>query len=437
MVEKGKLILQLGTDESALALRAATTVIRDVDGINVNMGCPKKFSVSGGMGSALLSDVRRACDVITTLRNNIPQGKTVSAKVRLLHPTDPRPTLTFVRALIKAGANAIAIHGRVVGDECHTMARWSTLVDVVRHLKDTEARVPIIVNGDLYTRADIREMKRRSMCDGVMLARPALYNVSLFRRGGEEREGENGIPGVEDGYDGGGVYNDERRQGEKGEGDETTMPLSQFQTTKHGGYYGYTSPLLHTRTSIVQEYLTHCVRYRAHSKNAKYVVLEMMNIRRAPTHRVPSLNMTYAGGQTIDTVCKCRSLDDLVKVWDVRYTNTPTTPPTTASSTSTYQTSSCSVGNNSSGMPVTTMEENTDTPAHNYDDRYFLDHNAFRREMGDDNTASAIVYTSHQVDTPSNDEDGDDTKTTDVKNNGCEVDASVPVHASKRLKGTQ
>jgi hypothetical protein len=88
-------------------------------------------------------------------------------------------------------------------------------------------------------------------------------------------------------------------------------------------------------------------------------------------------------------------------------------------------------------MPVTTMEENTDTPAHNYDDRYFLDHNAFRREMGDDNTASAIVYTSHQVDTPSNDEDGDDTKTTDVKNNGCEVDASVPVHASKRLKGTQ
>ena len=48
--ERGRLIYQMGTGEGKLALEAAMTVLADVDGIDVNMGCPKKFSVGGGMG---------------------------------------------------------------------------------------------------------------------------------------------------------------------------------------------------------------------------------------------------------------------------------------------------------------------------------------------------------------------------------------------------
>jgi hypothetical protein len=271
------------------------------------------------------------------LRRNL--NKPVSAKIRLLDPDNPKPTLDFVRALIKAGANAIAIHGRIVGDESHTMARWETLIEVVRQLKQTES-VPIIVNGDLYTRADIQEMKSRTGCDGVMLARPALYNISIFRKGEESKaDGKKA----------------------KTETDTTnTMPISEFQASNHPGYYGYHSPLLHSRTSIVQDYISHCVRYRAHSKNAKYVVCEMMNSRRAPTQRVPYLNMAYEGGQTIDDVCKCRNLDDLIRVWDVKWT----IPLPSANKTT--------CNNESLG------EETGDL--HNYDDRYFLDADNFRKE---------------------------------------------------------
>lgn len=339
-VEKNKLIYQIGTGEATLALEAATKVINDVNGMDVNMGCPKKFSTSGGMGSALLSDVKRACDIISTLRRNL--SKPVSAKIRLLDPDDPRPTLDFVRALIQAGANAITIHGRVVGDESHTMARWSTLVEVVRQLKQTES-VPIIVNGDLYTREDIREMKRRTGCDGVMLARPALYNISLFQKGEEE---------------GGPPPNEQKED----------IPLPQFQTTNHKGYYGYNSPLLHSRTKIVQEYVAHCVRYRAHSKNAKYVVCEMMTSRRAPTNRTPFFNMGFEGGQTIQSVCQVRSLDDLVKVWDVKW-NIPLPGATTTDDV----------------MHNSTINKDAETPGdlHNYDDRYFLDPDRFRKERTD------------------------------------------------------
>ena len=35
-------------------MNAARLVENDVAGIDINMGCPKKFSIQGGMGSALL-----------------------------------------------------------------------------------------------------------------------------------------------------------------------------------------------------------------------------------------------------------------------------------------------------------------------------------------------------------------------------------------------
>jgi len=384
-VERNKLIYQMGTGESNLALEAAQKVIKDVNGMEVNMGCPKKFSVSGGMGSALLTDVKRACDIIATLRRNL-ENKPVSAKIRLLDPTDPKPTLDFVRALIKAGANAITIHGRIVGDESHTVARWGTLTEVVRQLKQTES-VPIIVNGDLYTRADIREMRRRTGCDGVMLARPALYNISLFRRGEEEKE-DSSINEHDDCYN-----------------KDNEIPLSKFQTTDHRGRYGYDSPLLHNRTSVVQEYLAHCVRYRTHSKNAKYVVCEMMNARRAPTNRVAFLDMRFGSGQTIASVCKCKSLDDLVRVWDVKWSIPMRTGATATSVGDMIQGENVATSN---GKDVDALGD-----LHNYDDRYFLDPDKFRKERTDV-VAAALASSKH--DNSKGDED--EKKTED---DGCEA----------------
>ncbi len=52
--EKDRLIVQLGTSNGQRALNAARLIEKDVAGIDINMGCPKKFSIQGGMGSALL-----------------------------------------------------------------------------------------------------------------------------------------------------------------------------------------------------------------------------------------------------------------------------------------------------------------------------------------------------------------------------------------------
>ena len=51
--------------------------------VDVNMGCPVKFSVQGGMGAALLSKPELVKDILSTLVRNLP-GVPVTCKIRLL-----------------------------------------------------------------------------------------------------------------------------------------------------------------------------------------------------------------------------------------------------------------------------------------------------------------------------------------------------------------
>lgn len=66
--EKDRLVIQLGTNDGQRALLAARLVEKDVAGIDINMGCPKKFSIQGGMGSALLNHPEKIKQVYTKMR---------------------------------------------------------------------------------------------------------------------------------------------------------------------------------------------------------------------------------------------------------------------------------------------------------------------------------------------------------------------------------
>ena len=114
-LEKNKLICQIGSGEEYSALKAASHIIQDVSAIDINMGCPMKFSVSGGMGSALLEDPDRAARILKTLKYDLltKVHKPLSCKIRLLENT--QKTMDFVEGMINAGADAVAIHARRPG----------------------------------------------------------------------------------------------------------------------------------------------------------------------------------------------------------------------------------------------------------------------------------------------------------------------------------
>ena len=144
-----RVAFQLGTADAAEALRAARVVADDVRAIDVNMGCPVKFSLQGGMGSALLTQPEKVRDILTTLVRNLG-GKPVTCKIRLLE--SPAETLQLCRAIAECGVAALAVHARRRHDRPRHWAQW----DQVALLRDALPKsLPLVLNGDVFSPEDV------------------------------------------------------------------------------------------------------------------------------------------------------------------------------------------------------------------------------------------------------------------------------------------
>ena len=72
------------------------------------MGCPKEFSVKGGMGVALMADLEKAKTILSTLVNGV--NCPITCKVRVLPDLDT--TIAVCQSLAETGIAAIGVHGR-------------------------------------------------------------------------------------------------------------------------------------------------------------------------------------------------------------------------------------------------------------------------------------------------------------------------------------
>lgn len=200
--ERERLIFQIGTADPSFALQAAQQVCRDVRGIDVNFGCCAPFAAQGGMGAELLGKPELVADILKTLRRELPASCAVSCKIRML-PTMAR-TLDFLQLCERSGAQAIAVHMRLPGEEpgeSSTPARWGDISAMCQAVS-----VPVIANGDFLSRRHIDDFWRGLRGSGVsgegaeppeaatasvrrpaavMIARGALWNPAIFQREGK------------------------------------------------------------------------------------------------------------------------------------------------------------------------------------------------------------------------------------------------------------
>ncbi|XP_022962639.1 tRNA-dihydrouridine(20) synthase [NAD(P)+]-like isoform X1 [Cucurbita moschata] len=175
-LEKNEVVFQMGTSNAVRALSAAQLVCQDVAAIDINMGCPKSFSISGGMGAALLKKPDLIHDILTTLRRNLDIP--ITCKIRLLNSS--QDTVELARRIETTGVSALAVHGRRVADRPRDPAKWSEIADVVAALS-----VPVIANGDIFEYEDFHHIKVATGASSVMVARGALWNASIFSADGK------------------------------------------------------------------------------------------------------------------------------------------------------------------------------------------------------------------------------------------------------------
>ena len=166
------------------ALAAGKMVEDLVSGIDINMGCPKAYSIKGGMGAALLTQEAKVKDILKTLVNGL--SVPVTCKIRLLggdRDPDLEKTKAFVRACCSTGIAGITVHGRTREER----PRHPNHDDFIAALSDVVAEfgIPLVANGGsnvIKKREDVEDFRKATRADSVMLARVAMWNLSIFRK---------------------------------------------------------------------------------------------------------------------------------------------------------------------------------------------------------------------------------------------------------------
>ena len=177
--EKGKLLYQIGTADPDLAVQSAKVVADYVSGFDVNAGCPKPFSTSGGMGAALLRTPDKLASILEALVEQVGKvwGIGISVKIRLLET--PEMTEALVRRLCKTGITGLTVHCRLT----NMRPRERAIREQLRMVGDVcrEHGVACMMNGDVKDRAEGVTLAKEYGVDGGMIATAAEKNPSAFR----------------------------------------------------------------------------------------------------------------------------------------------------------------------------------------------------------------------------------------------------------------
>lgn len=143
--------------------------------IDINMGCPVNKVIKAEAGAKWLLDPNKVYEMVDAVSSAIDLPVTV--KMRTGWDEDHLFAVENALAAEKAGASAIAMHGRTRVQMYEGQADWDVLKEVKQHLT-----IPFMGNGDVRTPEDAKRMLEYVGADGVMIGRAALGNPWMIQR---------------------------------------------------------------------------------------------------------------------------------------------------------------------------------------------------------------------------------------------------------------
>ena len=172
-----------GSDPYFMRWACESEYLKNYKIIDINMGCPVPKIVKNGEGSALLSDIKLAENII---KECVKSGKTITVKIRSGIKAGDDIAAEFAKMAENAGAALITVHGRV------REAYYSGEPDykAIERAKNS-VKIPVIANGGIFTCSDADKMIENTGADGVMIARGAIADPFIFSKiSGETVSGE-------------------------------------------------------------------------------------------------------------------------------------------------------------------------------------------------------------------------------------------------------
>ena len=147
----------------------------DADIIDINMGCPvNKVAKRAGAGSSLLRDPNKVYEITKAVVEATPLPVTV--KIRIGWDENNINAVENAKMIEKAGACAIAVHGRTRAQMYSGHANLDVIKDVVEAVN-----IPVVGNGDIVDAPSALHMLEYTGCKAIMIGRGALGNPWIFK----------------------------------------------------------------------------------------------------------------------------------------------------------------------------------------------------------------------------------------------------------------
>lgn len=170
------LALQLFGSEVSFMVKAARYLEEHYpyEVLDINMGCPVRKVVKNGDGSALMKDEKKAMEIVEALVEHT--SKPVTVKIRTGISDESKNCVSFAKAMEKAGASMVVVHGRTAQQMYSGKANWEDIGRVKEALE-----IPVIGNGDITCLEEGLQRMKNYHVDGVMVGRALRGNPFIAR----------------------------------------------------------------------------------------------------------------------------------------------------------------------------------------------------------------------------------------------------------------